>query len=90
MSFDAGARQLDGGRPLRATSATPQNRRNAPAAMATTFPADAPRSAASITLRARITIPAIAQAIPRLVSDGTSAEVSPRRDPGNTERTCAG
>ena len=40
--------------------------------MATTFPADAPRSAASITLRARIGIPAMAKAIPRLVS-GTGA-----------------
>jgi hypothetical protein len=69
ICFDAGAGQLDGGRPLRATRANPQKRRNAPAAIATTLPADAPRSAASITLRARMRIPAMAQAIPRAVPD---------------------
>ena len=44
-------------------------------AMATTFPADAPRSAASTTFNASSTIPAIEQAIPRLRS-GTSGEHS--------------
>ena len=71
-----------GGGPVRATMANPQKRRKAPSAMATMFPAEAPRSAASITLSARISRPAAAAANPRcavrhLASSPSPAEVPP-------------